>query len=245
MPAKDMRTLGYTELWERMRRVIAVEGNQTLYGWSEDEDPPEYFNSDGEPENLCAYVLSGLGVDPVQVSADLLPHNVSEPREIFAAAGFPLTVQAGWLAEEVWVWEMRGKWWIYCIGELTAYDPDAPGWVPQDAVTLAEVEGTAGPERLTPEDVTAITATIPAMLPDHLADKDDYVIGYDLWMEAAERAGEGTAWTITKSTFDVSGVPVDASTGDPNVCAAVLVNYRWYAIERDGDTIRARLAPLV
>ena len=151
MPDRIIRALGYTELWERMRRALHVEGEQTICGWSEEEDPPEYFARDGQPDTLLGYVLAGLGVGPEQVVADLLPYNVVEPREIFAAAGFPMTATAGWLAEGAWVYEMRGVWWTSCIGELTAYGPGERGWVPQDAVTLAEIEGTDGPGHLAPK----------------------------------------------------------------------------------------------
>lgn len=94
-----------------------------------------------------------------------------------------------------------------------------------------------------PLDVTAITATFPTTLPEHLADmagQAAYVIGYQVWMEAAEAAGEGTTWTITDSTFEVGETPVEADEADNNVCAAILVNGTWYVIERDGDTVRAR-----
>ena len=90
-----------------------------------------------------------------------------------------------------------------------------------------------------PVDVTTITAIIPAVLPNHLADSSCYVIGYELWMEAAQLVGEGVAWSVTRSTFDVSTVEVDADSEDPNVCAAIMVYGTWYVIVRDGDTIRA------
>jgi hypothetical protein len=273
MPDKTTRTLGYTELWERMRRALAVEGDQCDCGWTDEhEPPPGHFSEDGQPRLLLGYVLAGLGVTPEQVVAQLLPHNATEPREIFAAAGFPLTAEAGWLAEGSWLYEIRSVFWSRCIGELREYGPDEPGWVPQDGVTLAEAElareldqdeldalGVDGMRlqaelghtvtvadipQLAPVDVTAITATFPSTPPPELADAPDFRVGFDAWLEAAELATGWTAETVTRSTFEVDSVPVDASSDDDTVCAAILVDYRWYVIERDGDTVRARLVPI-
>lgn len=241
MPDKTTRPLGYTELWERMRRVLAVEGNQTYTGWVDEHLPPDgHFTTDGQPQLLFGYVLEGLGITPEQVVADLLPHNAIEPREIFAAAGFPLTSEAGWLAEGSWVYEIRSVYWSHCIGALRDNSSD-DGWVPQDALPLAEVEGTV--DRV-PVDVTAITATFPTTPPPGVADASFYEVGYQVWMEAAEQAGEGTTWTVSRSTFSLDDVPVDVAPGDDHACAAILVDYRWYVIERDGDTVRARLVPI-
>ncbi|EWM19698.1 hypothetical protein [Kutzneria sp. 744] len=241
MTDKTVRVVGYTELWERMRRVLAVEGDQTYVGWIESEPPPAYFGQDGQPDMLFGHVLAGLGTTPEQVTADLLPHNESEPRTIFAAAGFPLTVEAGWLAEGVWIYEMRSVYWTRCIGKREDHTADKPDWVTQDAVPLAEIEGTSGE---VPVDVTAITAAVPTTRPSAMTISWARQIGYNVWMRAAEQAGEGTTWTVTRATFDVDSVPVDASAADDNVCAAILVDHRWYVIERCGDTVRARLVPI-
>jgi hypothetical protein len=155
-----------------------------------------------------------------------------------------MTATAGWLAEGAWVYEIRGVWWTSCIRELTAYVPDERGWMPQDAVTLAEIEGTDGPGQITPQDIMAITATIPAARPDDPANEDDRVLGHQLWMDAAKQAGEGTTWTVARFGFGTSTVPVEAHWDDPSVCAAVLVNHRWYVIKREGDTVRASLVPI-
>jgi hypothetical protein len=273
MADETTRTLGYTELWERMRRVLTVEGDQCECGWvDEHEPPPGYFTEDGEPWLLFGYVLAGLGVTPEQVVADLLPHNATDPREMFAAAGFPLTSEAGWLAEGSWVYEIRSVYWSRCIPEPVESGPDKPGWVPQDAVTLAEVDGARELDqdeldalgvdgmRLQAElgrpvtvadvpqpvrvDVTAITAPFPTTPPPDLADASDFRIGFDAWLEAAEKVDGWSAEAVMHSTFDVGTVPVNASSEDDTVCAAILVDYRWYVIERDGDVVRARLVPI-
>jgi len=194
------RTLGYTELWDRMRRALAVEGDQALCGWTESEPPPAYFSPDGRPRTLLGHVLADLGVSPDQVVANLLPDNHSDPEVIFAAAGFPLTAVASTLAVGAWCDEMRGVLWTGCIRTLDDLGPYSPGWLPQDAVPLADVEGTAGSD---PVDITAITATFPATQPPGLAGAPDFQLGYEAWMQAAERAGAGTAWTISRSTFEV------------------------------------------
>ncbi len=241
MPDKTMRTLGYTELWQQMRRVLAVEGNQTYTGRVDEHLPPDgHFTTDGQPQLLFGYVLAGLGVTPEDVVADLLPHNATEPREIVAAAGLPLTTEAGWLAEGSWVCEIRSVYWSHCIGELQD-NRSEERWVPQDALSLAEVDGTVS---RVPVDVTAVTATFPTTPPSGTGDAADSQVGYQVLMEAAEQAGEGTNWTVTRSTFCVDEVPVDVSTEDDHVCAAILADYRWYVIERDGDTVRTRLAPI-
>ncbi|EWM19712.1 hypothetical protein [Kutzneria sp. 744] len=109
-------------------------------------------------------------------------------------------------------------------------------------VTWADVpnRGESKGHRVAPVDVTAITAAVPALLPEELTGVSNYEIGYTLWMQAAARAGEGAAWEVTESTFDVSTVPVDADNDD-DVCAAVLVDGTWYVIERHADTVRAQL----
>lgn len=110
-------------------------------------------------------------------------------------------------------------------------------------VTWADVpnRGESKGHRVAPADLTAITAAVPAILPEELTGVSNYEIGYTLWMQAAARAGEGTAWEVTESTFDVSTVPVNADDTDDDVCAAILVNGTWYVIERHTDTVRARL----
>jgi hypothetical protein len=238
LPDRTTRVLGYTELWERMRRALAVEGDQTEHGWIECEQVPTYFSLDGQPDLLLGHVLAGLGIAPERVVAELLPYNGSGPDEIFGAAGFPLTAMAWSLAEGAWMYEIRGVLWSRCIGKLIDYGSDNRDWVPQDAVTLAEAEGTAG--QLSPVDVTAIIATYPAAPPPEFADWPDFQIGYEVWRHAAEQAGEGTTWTISRSSFDLNTVPVDAYSGDPGVYAGILVDHRWYVIFRDGDTVRAR-----
>jgi len=192
---------------------------------------------------LFAHVLAGLGVTPERFVADLLPYNDSMPADIFAAAGYILTEVASEFTDRQTSRETRGVYWSEGIGELTAFGPKHLHWTLQDEVSLAEMEGTAGTWQPTPETITAITAPFPATPPSDMADAPDFQVGYEVWMRAAEQAGEGTTWTIVRSTFEVDSAPVDASTDDDNVCAAILVNYRWYVIERDDDTVRARVVP--
>ena len=86
-------------------------------------------------------------------------------------------------------------------------------------------------------DVTTITATIPALLPEHLHDAPHYVVGYEAWVLAAEEAGSDLDTTITESTFDYT--VVDPSADEDTTVAAINVHGQWHLLIREGTTVRA------
>ena len=115
LSGEAMRPLGYTELRERMLRVVAEKGDQVMMWPHERTDPPPYFLN-GEPVTLLGFVLAGLGVNPTQLGR-LAHYNNHHPEHMFPSAGFALTEQAVEAADTVWVLEMRKHPWSRCIEE--------------------------------------------------------------------------------------------------------------------------------